>query len=179
MPEEEVMVVVRMPLRKLADEIRSRNKLTEELFDAKLEGDNLVLTFKRAEKVATFTAPDQRAHSVPLPTILAGTLVKRISIARSSRKARKRRKSRRNRMKTRGWPVVGKIVNSKGQTALIYKPFVDALFRDQLTPAQKRQVVVDILRANGNDPTESSVEYFLMNTLEYLAHVNKAVEVTA
>ena len=76
-------------------------------------------------------------------------------------------------MRTRGWQVAAKIVNSQGQTAVVYKPFVQALFRKQLTPAQQRALVADILRSNGNDPTKSSIEYFLTNTLEYLAQVNK------
>ncbi len=79
----------------------------------------------------------------------------------------------RNRMKTRGWQVVAKIVNSKGQTAVVYKPFVEALFGKQLTPAQQRAVVSEILRSNGNDPTEASVEYFLTSTIDYLTQVNK------
>jgi hypothetical protein len=71
-------------------------------------------------------------------------------------------------MKTRGWVPVGRIVNSKGQKCTIYKPFVDALQNQELTPEEQRKKVESILRANRNRPSEESVEYFLDNTLEYL-----------
>ncbi len=71
-------------------------------------------------------------------------------------------------MKTRGWAVVSKIVNKKGQTAVIYRPFVDALSREGLTRRDQRKAVEEILRANGNRPSGASVEYFMANTLEYL-----------
>lgn len=71
-------------------------------------------------------------------------------------------------MKTRGWEVVGKMTNSRGLTAVIYKPFVEALKAGDLTPAEQRTVVARILRSNGNHPEDASVDYFLNNTLEYL-----------
>ena len=76
-------------------------------------------------------------------------------------------------MKTRGWQVVAKMTNSKGQTAVVYKPFVEALFGKRLTPAQERTLVAQILRSNGNDPTDGSIDYFLMNTKEYLEQANR------
>ena len=78
-------------------------------------------------------------------------------------------------MTTRGWPVIAKISNSKGQTAVIYRPFVDALTKQGLSRKDQRAVVEDILRANGNRPSEASVEYFLSNTLEFLRKESAAV----
>jgi hypothetical protein len=84
-------------------------------------------------------------------------------------KERKRRpRKKRNRMKTRGWAVVGRITNSKGQQCSIYKPFVDALQRKQMSIEEQRKTVENILKSNRNRPTEDSINYFLENTLEYL-----------
>ncbi len=173
---EEVLVVVKIPIQPLAEDVRSRNNLDEELFDVKLEEDNIVLFFKRplhsqtAQVEMITTAPTSAASVARFATT---PKIKNVSRPESSGKTRRRRRSARNRMKTRGWQVVAKIVNSKGQTAIVYKPFVDGLFGKQLTPAQQRLVVGEILRSNGNDPTEASIEYFLTNTLEYLMQVNK------
>jgi len=71
-------------------------------------------------------------------------------------------------MKTRGWKVVARLTNSKGQKCAIYKPFVDALQDTKLTVEDQKKTVERILRANRNRPSESSVKYFLENTLEYL-----------
>jgi hypothetical protein len=71
-------------------------------------------------------------------------------------------------MKTRGWTVVDRFENSKGQTTLIYKPFVDAMKGKGLTQAQQKSQVADILKANGNRPGPGSIDYFWMNTVEYL-----------
>ena len=71
-------------------------------------------------------------------------------------------------MKTRGWAVVGRITNSKGQKCSIYKPFVDALQSQKLTIEEQKKKVESILKANRNKPSEESIQYFLENTLEYL-----------
>jgi hypothetical protein len=71
-------------------------------------------------------------------------------------------------MKTRGWEIVARIVNSKGQKCSIYKPFVDALRDSSLRVEEQKAVVARILRSNKNKPSEESVRYFLENTLEYL-----------
>src|SRR2546425_7723548 len=172
---EEVMLVVKIPIQHLADDIRKRYRLAEQLFDVRLEAENLIFSFKTSP---TFNIePDKEKASVIQH--LAGPILEKILPERAglrdsgSKATRKRRRSQRNRMKTRGWQVVGKILNSKGQTAIIYRPFVQALFKKELTPAQQRAAVCEILRSNGNDPTESSTDYFVFNTLEYLAQVNK------
>jgi hypothetical protein len=153
---DEVLTVVRLPIAQLAAEVKTRNKLDDELFDARIDGDSLILSFKRTSGINPRSAPAPRSSSLSQPS-----------------GGRRRRKTKRNRMKTRGWAVAAKIQNARGQTAVIYKPFVDALFGKALTPAQQRAAVASILRSNGNDPNEASVEYFLENTLEYLRQANK------
>jgi hypothetical protein len=124
-----------------------RNRLPEILTDVQIEGDSLVFYFR--EK------PDERnvGESSKKPNI----------------KMRKRRRirRRRNRMKTRGWRVVAHIQNSKGQKCAIYEPFIDAL-KQPLPYEEQKLLVAKILRSNGNRPSESSIRYFLDNTLEYL-----------
>ena len=82
-------------------------------------------------------------------------------------KKKRRTRRKRNRMKTRGWKVVARIRNSKGQKCAVYEPFVEAL-KDLLPLADQRLVVAKILRSNKNRPSETSIQYFLENTLEYL-----------
>ena len=82
---------------------------------------------------------------------------------------RKRRAHRRrNRMRTRGWDIIARITNSKGQHCAIYKPFVEALQKPNLTIGEQKRLVEGILRSNRNKPSEVSVQYFLENTIEYL-----------
>jgi hypothetical protein len=173
---EEVLVVVKIPLQPIVEDVKSRNNLAEELFDMKLEGDNLVIFFKKnpsqrpTQVEGTGMQVASRGVVSRLSTI---TQFKRPLKSETPKGTRQRRGSTRNRMKTRGWQIVAKIVNSKGQTAVVYKPFVEALFGKQLTPAKQRSVVSEILRSNGNDPTEASIEYFLTSTIDYLSQVNK------
>jgi len=87
---------------------------------------------------------------------------------------RKRRAHRkRNRMRTRGWEILARITNSKGQRCAIYKPFVDALQKPNLTLEEQKRSVENILRSNRNRPSEVSIQYFLENTLEYLNSIRK------
>ena len=94
---------------------------------------------------------------------------------RPSRARRRRRK--RNRIRTRGWNVIAKITNSKGLVANIYEPLVKALEGREVTKAEQKKTVRQLLIANGNDPSEESVEYFLNNTLEYLEQTGKGAVV--
>ena len=71
-------------------------------------------------------------------------------------------------MKTRGWEVVARIANIRGQNCAIYKPFVDALQDPKLIIEEQEKIVEKILRSNRNRPYKSSIQYFLENTLEYL-----------
>jgi hypothetical protein len=137
---EEVMLIVKIPIRQIADDIRDRHMMAEQLFDVKLEAENLVLSFKTPHSSkAEYDEKNQTVTQSLAPPILER--VPKDSMAQRGNKTgtiRRRRRSTRNRMKTRGWQVVGKILNSKGQTAIIYRPFVQALFGKQLTPAQQR-----------------------------------------
>lgn len=71
-------------------------------------------------------------------------------------------------MKTKGWEVVARITNSKGQYCAIYKPFVEALQDPKLTIEEQKKIVEAVLKTNRNRPAEASIQYFLDNTLEYL-----------
>ncbi len=171
------MVLVRIPIQSLARDVKIRNNLVEELFDVKLEGDTLVLLFKKSSEQFTDHAEAKSLHATALSDVssLASVTEVRKTTNEGARRTsgRQRRRSKRNRMKTHGWQIAAKIVNSKGQTAVVYRPFVQALFGKDLTPIQQRAIIAEILRSNGNDPTKASTEYFLMNTLEYLKQVNK------
>jgi hypothetical protein len=155
MPEE-VITVVKIPLWEIEKEVRVKHSLPSKLTDARIEGDVLILSF-----MEDLTTVKEKPPVYP---------------QFNQRKRRVRKK--RNRMKTRGWAVVGRITNSKGQKCSIYKPFVDALENhQQLTAEEQRQKVEAILRANKNKPSEESIQYFLGNTLEYLQNSVSVVKV--
>jgi hypothetical protein len=148
MPEE-ILTIVKIPLSEIAESLRNKHDLPSKITDARIEGDTLILTFAPGDEV-------------PETVVLSN----QVSPSRSV--GRKRRRAKRNRMKTRGWAVVDRITNSKGQQCTIYKPFVDALQNRELTKAEQRKKVESILKANRNRPSDESVNYFLDNTLEYL-----------
>jgi len=93
---------------------------------------------------------------------------RQLSAERKRGRARRRRRKR-NRIKTRGWNVIAKITNSNGLVANIYEPLVKAIEGREVTKSEQRKIVRQLLIANGNDPSEESVDYFTSNTLEYLA----------
>lgn len=147
MPEE-VLTLVKIPIAEIGEWIRTKHVLPKFLTNFSIEGNMLILYFGKepdSEKQADFP----KAHNL------------------TSRKRRAHR--RRNRMKTRGWQVVARVTNSKGQKCSIYKPFVEALQgRRTLNPEEQRKIVEKILRSNRNRPSETSIQYFLENTIEYL-----------
>jgi hypothetical protein len=143
---EQIITLVKIPIKEIEEWIRTKHTLPSTLSEFHIEENNLVLTFKEDDN--------------------ASTAIKEQTVKTSKRKRRFRKK--RNRMKTRGWKTVARITNSKGQKCTIYKPFVDALQDSKLTPDEQRKTVEKILRANRNKPNETSVTYFLENTLEYL-----------
>jgi len=145
---EEVMTLVRIPLSQIEQSVRSKHSLPDALVDVRLEADSLVLYFAEKPRVQSLE-----------------TLAQSSEVVRTRRKRRARKK--RNRMKTRGWEVLGSMVNSKGQTCTIYRPFVEAL-KQPMSEADQRLAVAKILRSNHNRPSETSIAYFLENTLEYL-----------
>jgi len=146
MPEE-VLTVVKIPVEEIEEWIRTKHVLPKFLTSFSIEGNALVLYFRKepdSEEQSDFP----KAHNV-IPR-------------------RRRARRRRNRMKTRGWQVVARMTNSKGQKCTIYKPFVDALKDTTLNAEDQRKLVERILRSNRNRPSETSIQYFLENTVEYL-----------
>lgn len=146
MPEE-VLTLVKIPIIEIEEWIRTKHVLPKFLTNFSIEGDALVLYFRKesdSEKQSDFPK--------------ANNLIPR----------RRRAHRRRNRMKTRGWEVVARMTNSKGQKCAIYKPFVDALQNKALATEEQRKLVEKILRSNRNRPSDTSIQYFLENTLEYL-----------
>src|SRR5687767_11594688 len=117
---EELVTQVRWPIADLESMTRKKYGLKAKLSDFRLEGDNVVLYFAGAAPLL----PVQRSEPPSTPT-----------------KARRRRTGRRNRMKTRGWEVVARFTNSKGQQCSIYKPFVEALRNDKLSEKDRRAAV--------------------------------------
>jgi hypothetical protein len=144
MPEE-VLTVVKIPILDIEQNVRTNHVLPKLLVEARIDEGFLVLSFSDEPKTEEDFRPSDGA----------------------SRK-RRRAHRKRNRMKTRGWEIVARITNSKGQKCSIYKPFVDALHGSNLTVEEQKAAVARILRSNKNKPSEKSVQYFLENTLEYL-----------
>lgn len=142
----QVVTLVRIPITEIEEWIRSKHSLPSALTDFRLEEKELVLYFRDEEN------PDDKDSSQ--------------STKSPHRKRRAHR--RRNRMRTRGWEVVSRIANSKGQKCAIYKPFVDALQKPSLQIEEQKKLVDGILKSNKNKPSEASIDYFLENTLEYL-----------
>jgi hypothetical protein len=146
MPEE-VKTIVKIPLEEIEESVRSKHVLPKLLSDVHVEERFLVLTF--VDELTT------GSETIEL-------------ISQEGGKKRRRSRKKRNRMKTRGWSVVARITNSKGQKCTIYKPFVDALDTPKLASDEQKKLVERILRSNRNKPSEDSTQYFLENTLEYL-----------
>jgi hypothetical protein len=151
---EEVLTLVKIPLTQIEQSIRSKHQLPNVLVDVRLEADYLVLTFSGTPNIETET--------------VYSTTPSVVNVRRKKRRARRKR----NRMKTRGWEIVDSMVNSKGQTCTIYKPFLEAL-KQPMSSTDQRLVVAKILKSNGNRPSENSIEYYLGNTLEYLAKLQE------
>jgi hypothetical protein len=146
MPEE-VLTAVRIPIAEIEETLRTKHALPPILADVRVDGDSLVLYFGGEVE----------------PVEGGGTIDSSGGIRR-----RRRIRRRRNRMKTRGWEIVARIVNSKGQKCAIYKPFVEALSEPHTSIEDQKAVVERILRSNGNRPSPESTLYFLENTLEFL-----------
>jgi hypothetical protein len=156
--DETVHLVVRKPLADIESEIRRKHGVTSPLIEVAVERDSLVLTFQGG------SAMEGPAHVPRTPTSkVSGST---ISVASPTRRRAKRRV--RNRMRTRGWPVVSKFVNGRGQSCTVYKPILDALQSRRLRRREAYTAVRQLLVANGNTPGPSSVEYFLDNHLEFM-----------
>jgi hypothetical protein len=155
---EEVLTLVKIPLSQIEQSVRLKHSLPDALVDVRLEADSLVLYFAERPR-------DQSSEA----------FARTSEVIQTRRRRRARRK--RNRMKTRGWEILGSMVNSKGQTCTIYRPFVEAL-KQPMSEANQRLAVARILRSNHNRPSESSIDYFLENTLEYLKKNRDSAGVT-
>jgi hypothetical protein len=151
---EEVVTFVRIPISEIEQIIRAKHSLPRAMIDVRLEPDSLILYFSDKER----PNPSDVVSIASLPNTIP-------------KKRRRRARRRRNRTKTRGWKIVERMTNKKGQACAIYKPFVEALSRP-LPPADQRTAVMKILRSNGNRPSEATTSYFLENTLEYLSNKN-------
>lgn len=142
----QVITLVKIPIAEIEEWIRTKHALPSVLTDFHIEEKDLVLYFREEE------------------------LSENIEDLQPNRDPRRKRRAhrKRNRMRTRGWEIVARITNSKGQNCAIYKPFVDALQNPELTVDEQRKIVERILRSNRNRPSEGSIQYYLENTLEYL-----------
>jgi hypothetical protein len=146
MPEE-IFTIVRVPVKEVEESLRAKHTLPRLLSEVRVDGDTLVFYFNGELEPPVATEP-----------------VSNLIGNRRRRRARRKR----NRMKTRGWDIVGRMTNSKGQPCTIYKPFADALRAPDLSYEAQKSAVEKILKSNRNKPTETSIQYFLENTLEYL-----------
>ena len=149
---EEVVTLVRIPMREIEEMVRKKHVLPSTMVDVQLESDFLVLYFSEKSKDAVVNVSAQVPASI------------------LTKKRKRRAHRRRNRTKTRGWNIVSRMINKKGQPCAIYKPFVEALSRP-LSPEEQRTIAIKILKSNGNRPSEATINYFLENTLEYLNSV--------
>jgi hypothetical protein len=149
----QVLTLVKIPISEIEEWIRKKYVLPPTLVEFKIEDNNLLLQFSQSE------------NSQEVPKTEQSIQVARVSIPQSQRKRAHRK---RNRMKTRGWAVLARITNSKGQKCTIYEPFAKALQDTSLSREEQRNKVEEILRANRNKPYEESIQYFLENTLDYL-----------
>lgn len=151
--------MIRRPISTIEAEVRRKYGIEGGLLEVAVEKDAFVLTFEGPALASTA----RRLR----PRVKASTEDRVESRPVSPERKRARRRVR-NRMKTRGWGVVTKFVNSRRQSCTIYKPILDAL---RATGAKRREsytAVRQLLIANGNDPGPSSIEYYLDNHLEYL-----------
>jgi hypothetical protein len=151
---EEVVTFVRIPISEIEQMVRAKHILPKAMIDIRLEPDSLILYFSDKEKA---DSPDVTSLGPHANAIL--------------KKRRRRARRRRNRTKTRGWEIVARITNKKGQSCAIYRPFAEALNRP-LSPTDQKTAVIKILKSNGNKPSEATINYFLENTLEYLSSKN-------
>jgi hypothetical protein len=148
---EEVITFVRIPIRDIEHMVRSKHNLPNAMVDFRIEGDAILLYFSDKDKTNLSEVPTT-LHSEDI----------------SKKERRRRSRHKRNRMKTRGWDVVARLVNQRGQSCTIYRPFVEALSQ-QLSTEEQKATVTRILKSNRNRPSEISINYFLENTLEYLS----------
>lgn len=127
-------------MREIAAQVARELRIDAEFDGADVQGDTLVISYSQAQQSV------DTALKVSAPTpITAG----------------------RQRTKRKGWDVVARIENRKGQRVAIYQPLLDAVHQGG-TPDAQRDRIRAVLRENGNNPTEASVNYYFANTRDYL-----------
>lgn len=162
MTRDEIRIVVRRPLAEIERDIRSTLSIDGALLEVSIEKEAVMFAFAPAQQ------PSGRSRS-PSPKTPEVRALKPANPASAEPQIRRRRKRRvRHRTKTRGWPIVAKFINSRGQSCSIYKPMFEALATEQLPRKQAQAVVREILESNGNKPSIDSIDYYLDNTLEYI-----------
>jgi len=162
--KNDLMYVISVKVEDLVSELTRRNSVQGTLVDVRLDRDVLSIYLKPLDRGLGDVASDDSQSSVSqsiAPTAIVSKPASRIRRPRAGRV--------RNRMMTRGWDVVGQVVNKYGQKSNVYHPFVEALNDATLSRTDQRAVVSKILRANGNSPSPDSIDYFLEKTLQYLA----------
>jgi hypothetical protein len=170
-----VQAVVRVPVSELVRELAEVHSIALPLESVQLEGNFIVLSFGTAPEPSVAAKEDRALRqqggsgTVGESHTLSPPISHRTSDIHARNSPRRRRAGRRNRMKTRGWNVVTKMPNSRGQTVTIYEPFVTALSGPKQPRRKMEKIVREILVANDNRPGGESIRYFLDNTLEYLA----------
>lgn len=163
MGQDELRLVVRRSLADIEADIRLKAGIRGGLIEVSIEKDALVFTFEPGETGLKRLVDSQTSLSPPVSTPASS------SPAPANRAVRRRRKRRvRRRTKTRGWDVVAKFENSKGQSCTIYRPMYEALSEPGLSRKQGTKLIREILEANGNDPSNETIDYYLSNTLEYI-----------
>ncbi len=178
--------IIRVPVDEIRAILREQYKIDLTGVEPYLDGDSLAFALPIVSETRAIPPGAKDLASVG-PAKIAQRAVERrltelpgvtVESAVRRKKARRRRR-RRNRVKTRGWPIAARITNSKGLVANVYEPLVKALDGREVTRAEQKKVVRQLMVENGNDPSPESVEYFLDNTLEYLRTKAKPVEQTA
>jgi hypothetical protein len=152
--------LVRIPLEDLRAALKKSHGIDLSGIEPYLDQDSLVFVLR------TETSPPQSEG----PEDPKGFLQTQ-KVSHESRQRRRRRK--RNRIKRRGWNIVGKFTNSDGLVANVYEPFVKAILESGLPQGELRRLVRQIMVRNGNSPSEESIDYYLNNTLEFLAQQRK------
>lgn len=164
MAADEIHIVVRKALSDIEQDLRRKYSVKTPLLDVAIEKDVVVFTFSgRSEGRA-----DELTLAASTPTSVSTAETR--SPSQRSRRRRKRRV--RSRTKTRGWEIVDKFENSKGLNCTIYKPFYDSLKGKKLRRREAQAVVRQIILSNGSTPKPATVDYYLDNTLEFLAKEN-------
>jgi hypothetical protein len=162
--QDNLLYLISVKTDEIARELARRNSVNGSFVEARLEGDTLSIFLKPYDRNAPAKATGEETAITQSEFGTKGGFVKTSHVHRYDGRLR-------NRMRTRGWNVVGKVTNKYGAKSNVYHPFVEALKDVNVSRAEQRSIVARILRANGNDPSANSIEYFLDNTLEFLAQM--------